>query len=83
MANFGTNGAAAKPALLKWSQDPDGWVRLGALHAYVAIEDNKSATVKFLLQASNDTNDLVRRDAAEALRVVEQEKANLQRVRFK
>jgi HEAT repeat protein len=72
MANFGTNGAAAKPALLKWSQDPDGWVRLGALHAYVAIEDNKSAIVRFLLRVLNDTNELVRRDAAEELGVVAQ-----------
>ena len=72
MANFGTNGATAKPALLKWSQDPDGWVRLGALHAYVAIEDNKPATVMFLLRALNDTNDLVRRDAAEELGIVAQ-----------
>jgi hypothetical protein len=63
MANFGTNGAAAKPALSKWSQDSDAWVRLGALHAYVAIETNQSATVGFLLKALNDTNDLVRRDA--------------------
>ncbi|MDB6110211.1 MAG: lyase domain protein repeat-containing protein [Pedosphaera sp.] len=64
MANFGTNGAAAKPALLNWSKDPDEWVRLGALHAYVAIEDNKSAKVEFLLKALKDPNELVRRDAA-------------------
>jgi HEAT repeat protein len=72
MANFGTNGAAAKPTLLKWSQDPDEWVRLGALHAFVAIEGNKSATVSFLLRALNDTNELVRRDAAEELGIVAQ-----------
>jgi HEAT repeat protein len=67
MANFGTNGASAKPALLKWSQDTDEWVRLGALHAYVATEDNKGATIAFLLKALKDPNELVRRDAAEAL----------------
>lgn len=72
MANFGTNGAAAKPAILKWSQDPDEWVRLGALHAYVAIEDNKSATVGFLFTALKDPNELVRRDAAESLGYVAQ-----------
>jgi HEAT repeat protein len=72
MANLGTNGAAAKPAILKWSQDPDAWVRLGALHAYVAIEDNKSATVGFLLSALKDPNELVRRDAAESLGYVAQ-----------
>jgi HEAT repeat protein len=67
MANFGTNGAAAKPALLKWSQDSDGSVRLGALHAYVMIEGNKTATMTFLLKALKDPNELVRRDAAAAL----------------
>jgi len=72
MANFGTNGAATKPAILEWSHDPDAWVRLGALHAYVAIEDDKSATVVFLLSALKDTDSLVRRDAAEALGTVAQ-----------
>ncbi len=67
MANFGTNGAEAKPAILKWSRDPDGWVRLGALHAYVAIEANKSETIGFLLTALKDSSGLVRRDAAESL----------------
>jgi HEAT repeat protein len=67
MANFGTNGAAAKPAILSWSRDPDEQVRLGALHAYVEIEDNQSATVDFLLNALKDQDALVRRDAAEFL----------------
>ena len=67
MANFGSNGAPAIPALLKWSQDSDSWVRLGALHAYVAIETNKPATIRFLLKALNDPDGLMRRDAAEFL----------------
>jgi len=33
----------------------------------VAVEDNKPATVDFLLKALKDPNELVRRDAAEAL----------------
>jgi HEAT repeat protein len=72
MANFGTNGAPAKPAILNWSHDPDEWVRLGALHAYVAIEDDQAAKTQFLLNAMNDANELVRRDAAEYFGVVSQ-----------
>jgi HEAT repeat protein len=67
MANFGTNGAAAKPAILKWSTDSNEWVRLSALNTYVAMEDDKAALVRFLSGALKDPNDLVRRDAADAL----------------
>ncbi|HEX4119328.1 MAG TPA: HEAT repeat domain-containing protein [Verrucomicrobiae bacterium] len=67
IGNFGTNGAEAKPAILKWSKNPDESVRMGALHAYVGIETNRAAVVPYLLTALKDHNDLVRRDAAEAL----------------
>jgi HEAT repeat protein len=77
MANLGTNGAAAKPAILKWSYDSDAWVRLGALHAYVAIEDNKSEIVEFLLSALKDSDALVRRDAAGLLGHVAQEQKDV------
>jgi len=70
MANFGTNGAAAKPAILNWSKDPNGWVRLGALHAYVGIEDDQSARQAFLRAALKDSDQLVRRDASEYLKYV-------------
>lgn len=67
LANFRTNGTAALPAVLTWSQDPDYWVRLGCLHAYIAIETNSTALMKYVLSAMKDPNDLVRRDAAEVL----------------
>lgn len=77
MTNFGTNGAAAKPAILEWSRDPNAWVRLGSLHAYAAIEDDKQAAVEFLLSALNDPDELVRRDAAEYLGYVAQGQRNV------
>jgi len=77
MAHFGTNGAAAKPALLAWSRDPDEWVRLGVLHAYVEIETNKSTVISFLTVELNDSNELVRRDAVEALGYVAQGRADV------
>lgn len=77
LANFGTNAAAAKPAILTWSQDSDEWVRMGALHAYVSVEEDKAATVEFLLTALKDPNDLVRWDAAQALGVVAQGQTNV------
>jgi len=76
MANFGTIGAAAKPALLNWSKDANHWVRLGALHAYVAIEDDKAATASFLSIALKDPDELVRRDAAEYLKHAAQGQKN-------
>ena len=43
---------AASAAVAIWS----GWVRLGALHAYVAIEDDNSAKAAFLRAAMNDSD---------------------------
>jgi hypothetical protein len=71
LANFGTNGAAAKPAILNWSRDPDSQVRLGALHTYVAIEEDKQVVVSFLFNAMKDSDNLVRRDAEDFLKEID------------
>jgi HEAT repeat protein len=67
LAHFGPAGAAAKADVLNWSQSLDHWVRLGALEAYVAIEEHKDALITFLLAALMDANQLVRRSAARYL----------------
>jgi HEAT repeat protein len=77
IANFGTNGAAAKPAILKWSKSTNVLVRLGAMHAYLAIEGDKTAKVAFLLNGLKDPEESVRSDAAEFLGDVGQGQENL------
>jgi HEAT repeat protein len=67
MANFGTNGAAAVPALVAWSRDPDDWVRLGALHALCSVAKSPEVVLPVLAADLKDSSNLVRRDAAESL----------------
>src|SRR5688500_4057187 len=67
IANFAFAGRDAIPDVLNWSKSSDGYVRLGALHAYIGIEENKEALITFLLSALRDTEWSVRRDAARSL----------------
>lgn len=66
--NLGTNGASAVPALIHWAEDPDYWVRDGVVSALGGIGKRPDLAVSVLLRAlAQDTNSMVRRDAAEAL----------------
>lgn len=66
--NLGTNGAAAVPALLHWTNDPDYFVRSGVVSALGGIGQHPELAVPALLNAlEHDANGMVRRDAAEAL----------------
>jgi len=64
MANLGPYGAGAQPAILKWSKDPNEWVRVGALRAYVGIETNSEKRLSFARAALNDSSERVRRQAS-------------------
>ena len=67
--NLGTNGAPAVPALVRWAKDPDYFVRAGVVGALGGIGERPDLAVLVLLAALNDSNSMVRRDAADALGV--------------
>ncbi len=66
--NLGTNGTAAVPALIRWANDSDYWVRDGVVSALGGIGERPDLAVPVLTNAlEHDPNWMVRRDAAEAL----------------
>jgi len=65
--NLGTNGAPAVPALIHWAQDPDSWVRDGAVSALGEIGERPDLALPVLTNALHDSDWMVRRDAATAL----------------
>lgn len=66
--NLGTNGAPAVPAIIRWVNDPDYFVRAGVVSALGDIGKLPDLAVPVLLNAlEHDTNSMVRRDAATAL----------------
>ncbi|MDB6121418.1 MAG: repeat-containing protein [Pedosphaera sp.] len=67
MGNFGTNGAAAIPALIVWAHDKDAWVRAGAVSALGNIAREPGMVVPVLSAKLKDPDPLVRRYTAGAL----------------
>lgn len=65
---FGSNAAPAIPALLTWAKDPDSWTRMAAIKSLGGIGKQPELVIPVLRNAlRNDSNLLVRREAANAL----------------
>jgi HEAT repeat protein len=62
-----TNGAAAAPALVAWSQDKDPQVRKAAMDAIIGIRKELELVLPVLLARLKDENAVTRQMAAEAL----------------
>ncbi len=62
-----SNAVSAIPALIAWTTDQDSWVRLGAVNALGEIAEQSEIVVPVLRRTLHDTDDLVRRDSAEAI----------------